>query len=67
MGLAQTQEFCEVCGRQTLHARESFSEGMGCLLTLLTGGLFLPLWIILTVRDARQPWRCQTCGQEDEL
>ena len=62
MTLRTTQRFCPTCGRPTLHGREMFGDGWGCLLTLLTGGLFLPLWLILIVVQTCTPYRCQTCG-----
>ncbi len=62
MSLNQASRFCRRCNRRTLHARERFSDGMGCLLTLLTGGLFILLWIAISISDAGKDWRCQTCG-----
>jgi len=54
---------CSQCGRPTLHARARFSESMGCLLTILTFGLFLPVWLILIFAAETSPFRCQACGQ----
>ena len=60
----QSQRKCATCGRLTLHVRqESVSDGMGCLLVILTGGLFLPVWVLLAAVNAVcQAWRCQVCG-----
>jgi hypothetical protein len=58
-----TQKYCQLCGRPTLHGREFFSDGWGCLLTILTVGLFLPIWILLAVcQRILHKWRCTTCG-----
>ena len=62
MAQMQTQGFCKTCGRNTLHTRQTFGLGWGCLLTILTGGLFIPIWIIIAVVEASKPWRCQVCG-----
>lgn len=58
----QKSKKCRECGRRTLHAKETFSDGWGCVLTLMTGGLFLPIWFLLALLAALRPWRCQTCG-----
>lgn len=65
MAIRQKQKYCPVCGRYTLHAKEMFSDGMGCLLTLLTGGLFLLLWIPLGIIQSLSPYRCQSCGAKN--
>jgi hypothetical protein len=31
--------------------------------TLLTAGLFLPVWLLADMAGALRPWRCQVCGQ----
>ncbi len=62
MALTQGQLFCEVCGRPTLHAREHLSDEWGCLLTLLTSGLFLVAWLVIAIFESFKPWRCQICG-----
>jgi hypothetical protein len=58
----QTQRFCKLCARKTLHARESFSTGWAIFLTLITAGLFLLLLIPMKILEAFRPWRCQACG-----
>jgi hypothetical protein len=62
MALKQTSRYCDYCGQYTLHTCETFSGAWGCLLTILTGGLFLIPWIILAIFDQFKPWRCQRCG-----
>jgi len=64
MTMQQAQKTCENCGRKTLHGRERFSDGWGCLLTILTGGLFLPAWVVIWLLDSFKPWVCQSCGQK---
>lgn len=55
---------CSYCGRQTLHVKRQMSMGMGCLLTILTGGLFLPFWLLYMVLILPfRPFRCQQCGK----
>jgi hypothetical protein len=63
MGVLQSHRHCTYCGRKTRHVRETFGDGAGCLLTVLTAGLFLPVWIVIKVVEAFRPFRCQVCGK----
>ena len=63
MALLQARRYCRECGKKTLHAREHFGAGWGLLLTVLTGGLFLPVWLLIAIVEAFKPWRCQVCGK----
>lgn len=63
MGQIQGRRHCKECKKKTLHERRHFSLGMGCLLTVITGGLFIPIWLIVLVLEAFQPWICQSCGR----
>jgi len=51
---------CPYCGRDTLHV--SVLHVGGCLLTLVTCGLFLPLWIAFHWLTPH--YRCQVCGKK---
>jgi len=52
------------CGRYTLHEKRYMSNGMGCLLTVLTGGLFIIPWLLYSVLWLPfRPFRCQACGK----
>jgi hypothetical protein len=56
--------WCRLCAKNRRHERqESMSEGFGCLLIILTGGLFLlvyapyKLWVMMF-----PTYRCGDCG-----
>lgn len=62
----QRRRFCKTCNAHRLFVRHSsISTGMGCLLTILTGGIFLLVWLIFAILDAFKPYRCQQCGQSN--
>jgi hypothetical protein len=64
MASVKIQRYCKYCQRYTLAERPlAVSGGMGCLLTILTAGLFLPLWIVMAVYYwLFKPYRCHACG-----
>lgn len=61
----QGTRMCRICQRPTLHEQPSMSTGWGCLLTILTSGLFLLVWIPMAIWDSMKKWRCQTCGAKN--
>jgi len=61
--MIQAQRHCKTCDRKTLHAKQQFSTGWGCFLTVITAGLFIPVWLLLGFFEAFRPWRCQQCGK----
>jgi hypothetical protein len=65
VAIVQRSKFCKNCGKNTLHQYQSFSTPMGCLLTILTGGLFALFWIpyVLLIEPFRNIYRCQACGK----
>ena len=65
MGAVVRQKWCKCCLWMTRHERqESMSGGMGCLLVILTGGLWLLVMIPYTLFLIVFPtYRCATCGQ----
>jgi hypothetical protein len=54
--------YCPTCGKQTLHAKEGISNLLHLVLTILTAGLWLLVWIFLAVKSGASRMRCQTCG-----
>lgn len=51
-------KYCVCCGRTTRH--ENLIASMGCLLTLLSCGLFLPVWFLFHFVGGA--YQCQVCG-----
>lgn len=64
MAVKQISRHCRTCGRQTLHQKQIFGGSWGCLLTLLTAGLFLPIWLLSDLLGILKPYRCQMCGSK---
>lgn len=55
--------YCPVCQQKRMGQKEVLGDGFGCILCLLTVGLFLPVWIFLKmVNEWPKPYRCTVCG-----
>ena len=64
VGVTQSRSWCSTCQEHTLHERHLFSAGWGCLLTVLTAGIFLPIWLLISLFETfASPPRCQKCGE----
>jgi hypothetical protein len=64
MAVHQASKWCGGCRRRTLHVKHTFGVGMGLLLTVLTAGLFIPVWIVIIALEGfGAKWRCQACGK----
>lgn len=63
MAIIKQRAFCPECDRNVLAERDNgIGDGWGCLLTILTGGLFFPLWAFLYLINSRNPYVCPSCG-----
>lgn len=65
MAVQQASLWCDHCGDRTLHERHYFGGAWGWLFTILTGGLFAPIWLLIAiVQQQTRPQRCQRCGRD---
>jgi hypothetical protein len=58
----QKSRFCSQCQKQTLWARPGTNHLLHLLMSILTCGLWLPIWIWASVRIGG--WKCQSCGHD---
>ena len=66
MAEIQSQRYCTNCGERTLHRKtKTISDGMGILLTILTGGFFLLLWVPCGIINLFCRAHCQKCGAKN--
>jgi hypothetical protein len=56
--------YCTHCRSVTTITRPNTNHILHLLLTLITGGLWLIVWILLTIKGGC--WRCSVCGQGTE-
>jgi hypothetical protein len=66
MGMVQASRRCDQCKVRTLHHKKRlpFSGTAGMLVSILTFGLFLPIWFLIEIAEnyGSGRWRCQRCG-----
>lgn len=55
--------YCPNCQQNRMGSKQILGDGWGCLLTLLTGGLFLLFWLPLKfLGEYPKPYLCNICG-----
>ena len=64
MGYKETSRFCSNCNKQVLARKKGTNHILHLLLTLLTGGLWLIIWILCAIVNGLGSWRCSFCGQK---
>jgi len=52
--------YCKQCDAQRVVFRKGTSHILHLILSVLTGGIWLIVWLLLAVKIGG--WRCQTCG-----
>lgn len=62
MATQETQKFCKNCNKKVLARRQSTNHILQLLLCLFTAGLWLPIWILHSIRIGG--WRCIYCGSK---
>jgi hypothetical protein len=61
-----SSRYCRSCEQLTRHEkRKAVSFLVGALLTILTAGLFLVVWIPLSFADDLSAHHCQHCGTKN--
>ena len=61
------QKFCKSCQKNVYAERPTgISDGIGCLLIILTCGLFLPIFLLLRMINAFAAFKCPACGSDAE-
>jgi len=61
MGISKKRMFCEEDMAMVLAERKTPNHVLHLLLSLLTAGLWIPVWLVLTL-VAAGAYRCPKCG-----
>ena len=60
MGEEKTQKYCKQCKSQVLAVRPTANHILHFLITILTCGLWVIMWILISIRIGG--WKCPRCG-----
>lgn len=63
MSVQQTSAFCPVCERQSRFQKERINHLLHLVLSVLTLGLWLIVWVAVGIANSSKPSRCVTCGE----
>ena len=61
MGTKTTGKYCNTCGAHVMAQKNTPNHLLHFVLSLFTFGLWLPVWLIITVAGLGG-WRCTRCG-----
>jgi hypothetical protein len=64
MSTYQHMEFCKICQKQTIHFSEKPNHILHLLLSIITVGIWIPMWIIITLIVMFRN-ECNLCGGVD--
>ena len=56
------QGFCTLCQSQVLSVKKQTNHILHLLMSLVTLGLWLPIWLLVGVCAATTPYLCSRCG-----
>lgn len=57
----ETSKFCRACQRQVLARRPATNHVLHLIMTIITLGMWLPIWLLSSVKFGG--WRCSFCGR----
>lgn len=61
--IERSDRLCRHCQRVTVHDKQVMEPAFGCVATVVTLGLFLPVWFCMIFGQRLfQSWRCTNCG-----
>lgn len=63
MATVSTRKFCPDCNQNRLFEKSGTNNILHLLLSVITVGCWIPIWILCAVLNAFRPFRCQSCGK----
>lgn len=59
---SQSMKRCKKCDRSTMHVQPSTSHLLHLILSVITFGLWIPIWLLLAASHGSQA-QCSECGK----
>lgn len=63
MSTLQIRGQCETCGGPKLFTKQGPSHILHLILSVITIGIWLPIWLLCVILNAFKPFRCEACGK----
>lgn len=54
---------CKTCGQLRLFEKKGANHVLHLLLSVVTVGIWIPVWILIVILSAFRPHRCPVCGE----
>ena len=54
--------YCSYCGRRVMMQRYVINHLLHLIATVFTGGLWAIAWIVLSLFNCLEKWKCSRCG-----
>lgn len=62
MGIEYRQRWCETDQRLVRAERATPNHILHLILSIVTAGLWLIVWLLVAIENGNRPWRCPICG-----
>jgi hypothetical protein len=62
MGIAKLRRYCPEDDRMVLAEKQTPNHVLHLLLAVVSVGLWLPIWILVSVASEFRPYQCPECG-----
>lgn len=66
MGSSQLMKYCRSCKGKTLHVQPSTSHILHLILSVITAGLWIPVWLLVGMNNTTKS-QCTACGRSNGL
>ncbi len=63
MATNQTMKYCKACKSKTMHVQPSTSHILHLLLSIITSGIWIVIWIIIAMNNSSKA-QCTQCGKD---
>ena len=63
MSKATVRRNCPDCGQNRLFEKSAPNHVLHLILSVISIGFWIPIWILLVVANAFTPFRCPVCGK----
>lgn len=60
-------KYCVNCDCRTVHEKNNVSHVLHLILSLVTFGLWVIVWVFVVVQNSSVPWICRDCGHQKTI